>query len=46
MTRDDAIAAAVDSCIDKDILTDFLSDHYLEVAKLLTGNMMKKQRKG
>jgi len=35
MTRDKAIATAVDSCIEDDILTDFLTEHYSEVSKML-----------
>ena len=35
MTRDKAITSAIDSCIEKDILTDFLTGHYLEVSKML-----------
>jgi len=35
MTRDKAIATAVDSCIEDDILTEFLTEHYAEVARML-----------
>jgi len=35
MTRDKAIEAAIDSCIKKGILTEFLKENYLEVAKML-----------
>jgi len=35
MTRDKAIAAAIDSCIESGILIDFLTEHYLEVSKML-----------
>jgi len=35
MTRDKAITVAIDSCISLNILTDFLTEHYLEVKKML-----------
>jgi len=35
MTRDMAISTAIDSCIDNDVLADFLTEHYLEVGKML-----------
>jgi len=35
MTRDKAIVAAIDTCIDLDILTEFLTEHYMEVSKML-----------
>ena len=35
MTRDKAIVAAIDTCIMMDVLTEFLTEHYLEVSKML-----------
>jgi len=35
MTRDMAISKAIDSCIDEDVLTEFLTKHYMEVNKML-----------
>ncbi|MCL2427491.1 MAG: hypothetical protein FWD05_14285 [Oscillospiraceae bacterium] len=35
MTRDKAISLAIDTCIKKNVLYEFLSDHHLEVAKML-----------
>jgi len=35
ITRDMAISTAIDSCIDNDILADFLTTHYGEVSKML-----------
>ena len=35
MTRDKAIAAAIDLCIDSGVLTEFLTEYYLEVSKML-----------
>jgi len=35
MARDIAIAKAIDSCIDEDILAAFLTGHYKEVSKML-----------
>jgi len=35
MARDNAIVAAIDSCISQDVLQPFLTEHYLEVAKML-----------
>jgi len=35
MTRDKAVAAAIDLCIKQEILTDFLKAHYAEVSKML-----------
>ena len=35
MTRDKSITTAMDTCIGLDILTEFLTDHYMEVAKML-----------
>jgi len=35
MTRDKAIVTAIDTCIGLDILTDFLTEHYAEVSKML-----------
>jgi len=35
LTRDMAISKAMDSCIDEDILTEFLIEHYMEVNKML-----------
>ena len=35
MTRDKAISAAIDLCIDTGVLTEFLTEHYLEVSKML-----------
>ena len=35
MIRDKAIVSAIDSCIELDILSEFLTEHYLEVTKVL-----------
>jgi len=35
MTRDKAISAAIDICIDSGVLTEFLTEYYLEVSKML-----------
>ena len=35
MTRDKAIVTAIDTCIDLDVLTEFLTEHYAEVSKML-----------
>jgi len=35
MTRDKAIVAGIDTCIASDVLTVFLTEHYLEVSKML-----------
>jgi len=35
MTRDKAIATAIDFCIKQNVLKEFLSEHYTEVAKML-----------
>jgi len=35
MARDKAISLAIHSCIDQGILTEFLTDHYREVTKML-----------
>ena len=35
MTRDKAIIAGIDACIASDVLTVFLTEHYLEVSKML-----------
>ena len=35
MTRDKAIAVAIDLCIESGVLTEFLTEHYLEVSKML-----------
>jgi predicted transposase/invertase (TIGR01784 family) len=35
MTRDKAITVAIDTCIGLNILTEFLTDHYSEVKKML-----------
>ena len=35
MTRDKAIVAAIDTCIKLDVLTEFLTEHYAEVSKML-----------
>ena len=36
MTRDEAIANAIELCIKQDILQEFLTKHYLEVVKMLS----------
>ena len=35
MTRDMSIATAIDSCIEQGVLTEFLTEHYMEVSKML-----------
>jgi len=35
MTRDKAIAEAIDSCIESGVLAEFLTEHYQEVSKML-----------
>ena len=35
MTRDKAIVAAIDKCIELDVLTEFLTEQYAEVSKML-----------
>ena len=35
MARDTAIITAIDSCIKQDVLSDFLTEHYSEVSKML-----------
>ncbi|MCL2426173.1 MAG: Rpn family recombination-promoting nuclease/putative transposase [Oscillospiraceae bacterium] len=35
MTRDKAISLAIDTCIKKNVLYEFLSEHHLEVAEML-----------
>jgi len=35
MTRDNAISTAITTCINKDILKKFLTEHYVEVLKML-----------
>ena len=35
MSRDNAIITAIDFCINTDVLADFLTEHYLEVSKML-----------
>ena len=35
MTRDKAIVTAIDACIEKGILREFLTEYYLEVSKML-----------
>ena len=35
MSRDNAIIKAIDFCIDENILPEFLTEHYLEVSKML-----------
>ena len=36
MTRDKAIVVSIDSCIAQGVLSEFLTEHYLEVSKMLT----------